>query len=156
MKKLKTNALRILDKEKIKYQVKEYEYDEQMDGLHIVEQVDLNANQIYKTLVLKGNDDFLVCCIPLLKEIDLKKLAKASGHKSVELIHQKELLKITGYIRGGCSPIGMKKKFPTYFEESVLNLDEVAVSAGKRGIQVILNPSDLINCVNGKVVHVTK
>lgn len=154
---MKTNVLRILDQKKIKYRIKEYEYDENhLSGEHIVNQVDLDANQIYKTLVLKGINDYLVCCIPILEEIDLKKLAKVTHHKKVEMIHQKDLLKVTGYIRGGCSPIGMKKTFPTYYEKSILELEEVAVSAGKRGLQVILKPQDLIDCTNGKVIDVIR
>lgn len=157
MKKKKTNALRILDQKHITYETKEYQYDEDhLSGQHIIDQVDLQADQIYKTLVLKGQDDYLVCCIPVLEEIDLKKLAKASGHKSVEMIHQKDLLKISGYIRGGCSPIGMKKLFPTYFQEDVILLDRVAVSAGMRGLQVVLRPDDLIDCVHGQCVDVIR
>ena len=130
--------------------------DDHLSGDHIVDQVDLNANEIYKTLVLKGVNDYLVCCIPVLEEIDLKKLAKASQNKSVEMIHQKELLPLTGYMRGGCSPVGMKKKFNTYFQEDILLLDRVAVSAGKRGLQVILNPNDLIRFVSGECVDVIR
>lgn len=157
MKKVKTNVLRILDKEKISYDTREYQYDEDhLSGEHIVQQVDLEANQIYKTLVLKGTQGYLVCCIPVLEEIDLKKLAKASGNKSVEMVHQKELLGLTGYMRGGCSPIGMKKKFPTYFEKAIMDLEWVAVSAGKRGLQVIMKPQDLINCVDGMIVQIIK
>lgn len=157
MKKVKTNVLRILDKEKISYDTREYQYDEEhLSGEHIVQQVDLEANQIYKTLVLKGTQGYLVCCIPVLEEIDLKKLAKASGNKSVEMVHQKELLGLTGYMRGGCSPIGMKKKFPTYFEKAIMDLEWVAVSAGKRGLQVIVKPQDLINCVDGMIVQIIK
>lgn len=154
---MKTNVLRILDRKKINYRIKEYEYDDNhLSGEHIINQVDLDANHIYKTLVLKGVNDYLVCCIPVLEEIDLKTLAKITNHKKVEMIHQKDLLKVTGYMRGGCSPIGMKKRFPTYFEESILELEEVAVSAGKRGLQVILKPQDLIDCTNGKVVDVVR
>lgn len=157
MKKVKTNSLRILDQLHIHYETREYEYDEEhLSGDHIVSQVDLDANEIYKTLVLKGTQGYLVCCIPVLEEIDLKKLAKASHQKSVEMLHQKDLLGLTGYIRGGCSPIGMKKKFPTYFQEDIVLCDRVAVSAGKRGLQVILNPQDLINSVNGQCVDVIR
>lgn len=157
MKKIKTNVLRLLDQAHIDYEIREYEYDEEhLSGNHIVEQVDLEACEIYKTLVLKGTKDYLVCCIPVLDEIDLKKLAKESQNKSVEMIHQKELLPLTGYMRGGCSPIGMKKKFDTYFQEDILLLDKVAVSAGKRGLQVILKPQDLIDFVNGQCVNVIK
>ncbi|MCD7948925.1 MAG: Cys-tRNA(Pro) deacylase [Erysipelotrichaceae bacterium] len=157
MKVKKTNALRILDSKHINYEIREYEYDENhLSGEHIIEQVDLDAEQIYKTLVLKSHNDYLVCCIPVLEEIDLKKLAKQSGHKSVEMIHMKDLLSVTGYIRGGCSPIGMKKLFPTYFQEDMILLDKVAVSGGKRGLQVILDPNDLIAVVNGEYVDVIR
>lgn len=157
MKSGKTNVLRLLDQAGIDYRVKEYEYDEDhLSGEHIVDQVDLDASQIYKTLVLRGTKGFLVCCIPVLDEIDLKLLAKASGNKSVEMIHQKELLPLTGYMRGGCSPIGMKKMFPTYFQEDMILFDEIAVSAGKRGLQVILSPQDLCDYVHGYYVDVVK
>ncbi len=156
-KKVKTNALRILDQKHIEYKTKEYEYDEEhLGGEHVLKQIDLNANQVYKTLVLKSKNDYLVCCIPVLKEIDLKKLAKASNHKSVEMISVKDLLSITGYIRGGCSPIGMKKQFKTYFQKEIYDESEIAVSAGKRGLQIILNPKDLINLVNGEIVDVVR
>lgn len=157
MKKVKTNALRILDQLHIYYETRDYEYDEEhLSGDHIVSQVDLEANEIYKTLVLKGTQGYLVCCIPVLEEIDLKKLAKVSHQKSVEMLHQKDLLGLTGYIRGGCSPIGMKKQFPTYFQEDILLCDRVAVSAGKRGLQVVLNPQDLIDAVKGNCVDVIR
>lgn len=155
MKKMKTNALRLLDQAHIDYEMKEYEYDEEhLSGEHIIDQVDLDASEIYKTLVLKGTNGYLVCCIPVLDEIDLKKLAKVSHQKSVQMIHQKDLLNLTGYIRGGCSPIGMKKLFPTYFQEDILLNDKVAVSAGKRGLQVVLKPTDLIDFVCGECVDV--
>ncbi len=157
MKKVKTNVLRILDQQHIHYETREYEYDEEhLSGDHIVNQVDLDANEIYKTLVLKGTHQYLVCCIPVMEEIDLKKLAKASGNKSVEMIHQKDLLPLTGYMRGGCSPIGMKKMLSTYFQEDIVHLKRVAVSAGKRGLQVILEPNDLIKCVQGTCVDVIR
>ena len=157
MKKIKTNALRLLDQAHIPYETKEYEYDEEhLSGDHIISQVDLEANQIYKTLVLHCEKDYLVCCIPVLEEIDLKKLAKLSRHKKVEMLHQKDLLGLTGYIRGGCSPVGMKKTFPTYFQEDILLLDKVAVSAGKRGMQMILSPQDLVDYVHGVCGDVIK
>lgn len=157
MKKMKTNVLRILDQKHICYETREYDYDdEHLSGQHIVSQVDLHENEIYKTLVLSYQDGYLVCCIPVLEEIDLKKLAKVSGHKSVSMIHQKDLLNVTGYIRGGCSPIGMKKAFDTYFQEDMKNMKKVAVSAGKRGLQVIIDPEDLRQCVNGQYVDVIR
>lgn len=157
MKKIKTNALRLLDQAHIHYETKEYEYDEEhLSGDHIISQVDFEANQIYKTLVLHCEKEYLVCCIPVLEEIDLKKLAKLSGYKKVEMLHQKDLLGVTGYIRGGCSPVGMKKVFPTYFQEDILTIDKVAVSAGKRGIQMILSPQDLVSYVHGVCGDVIK
>lgn len=157
MKKNKTNALRLLDQVKIHYEVQEYEYDENhLSGDHVLRQVGLSKEEVYKTLVLKGNQDYLVCCIPVLDEIDLKKLAKVSHHKSVEMVHQKDLLGLTGYMRGGCSPIGMKKKLMTYIQEDVQQQDKVAVSAGKRGLQVILAPSDLVKVTHAICVDVIR
>lgn len=147
----KTNALRMLDKAKINYQTKEYEVQEDLSGVHLIKQLGLNAKEVYKTLVLIGDKkDYLVACIPVDQEINLKKLATLSHHKKVEMLHQKDLLATTGYIRGGCSPIGMKKLFPTYFQEDILSLEKVYVSAGKRGLQVILSPQDLINMTHGR------
>lgn len=157
MKKNKTNALRLLDQAKIHYEVQEYEYDEDhLSGEHVLQQVGLSKEEVYKTLVLKGNQDYLVCCIPVLDEIDLKKLAKVSHHKSVEMVHQKDLLSLTGYMRGGCSPIGMKKKLMTYIQEDVQQQDKVAVSAGKRGLQVILAPLDLVKVTHAICVDVIR
>lgn len=152
----KTNALRILDQLKIDYQIKEYEYEDNHVSKEHILNSDLKPEQIYKTIVLKATHEYIVCCIPVLKEIDLKKLAKASGNKSVEMVHQKDLLHLTGYIRGGCSPVGMKKKFVTYFQKDMQELDLVAVSAGKQGMQMILRPEDLLKAVNGEYVDVVK
>ena len=152
-KKFKTNALRMLDKAKIPYSIKEYEYDEEhLDGRHVASQVDMDPNAIFKTLVLHDHhNEHLVCCVPVLEEIDLKKLAKLAGRKSVEMIHQKDLLSVTGYIRGGCSPVGMKKQFPTYIDESILKVDEVAFSACKRGYQMIVNVQQILTYLNVEV-----
>lgn len=157
-KQFKTNALRMLDKAKINFVIKEYEYDEDhLSGHHIVDKVDLQANQIFKTLVLHDNhQQYLVCCIPVLDEIDLKKLAQLAQRKSVEMIHQKDLLNVTGYIRGGCSPVGMKKKFPTFIDESILNVDKVAFSAGKRGYQMVVDTKEIVSYLEatiGKVIR---
>lgn len=157
-KQFKTNALRMLNKAKINYEIKEYEYDEDhLSGHHIVDKVDLQANQIFKTLVLHDNhQQYLVCCIPVLDEIDLKKLAQLAKRKSVEMIHQKDLLNVTGYIRGGCSPVGMKKKFPTFIDESILNVDKVAFSAGKRGYQMVVDTKEIVSYLEatiGKVIR---
>lgn len=156
-KKIKTNALRLLDQAKITYDIKEYQYDEEhLGGQHIVDQVDMQAKDIYKTLVLKGNNGYLVCCIPVLKEIDLKKLAKLSNNKSVAMIHMKELLPLTGYLRGGCSPVGMKKKFDTYFDDSVNECGQIALSAGKRGYQMIVDAKELIKYLDATTGDVVR
>ena len=135
-KKFKTNALRRWDKAKIAYLIKEYEYDEDhLDGRHVASQVDMVPEAIFKTLVLHDNhNEYLVCCVPVLEEIDLKKLAKLAG--------------VTGYMRGGCSPVGMKEQFPTYMDESILKVDEVAFSAGKRGFQMIVKVQDILTYLN--------
>mgnify|MGYP005784517803 FL=1 len=156
-KKVKTNALRMLDRAKINYEIKEYQYDEDhLSGEHIIDQVDMEAKDIFKTLVLKGNNGYLVCCIPVLEQIDLKKLAKLSNNKSVEMIHMKDLLGVTGYIRGGCSPVGMKKKFPTFFDSSIDQCQNVALSAGKRGYQMIVNAKELLNYLDAQVGDVIR
>lgn len=155
---MKTNALRLLDKANIPYTIETYQYDEMhLSGTHIIDQVLLPANQIVKTLVLQSNDGaYLVCCIPVLKNLDLKKVAKVSNHKSVAMIHVKELLPLTGYIRGGCAPIGMKKAFPTYFDYSIVEHPLVAFSAGKRGYQMLVKPQDIIAYSHGKVVEISE
>lgn len=156
-KSVKTNALRLLDKAKIDYEIKEYQYDEDhLDGKHVLLQVEMDAKDVFKTLVLKGNNDYLVCCIPVLEEIDLKKLAKASNNKSVAMIHMKDLLATTGYIRGGCSPVGMKKKFDTYFDCSINECDKIALSAGKRGYQMIVEAKQLLAYLDAVVGDVIR
>jgi len=142
----KTNAARLLDKAKIKYQLITYEVDENdLSAVHVASQLNEAVEQVFKTLVLKGDKtSYFVCIIPGAEELDLKKAAKLSGNKSCEMIPMKELLAITGYIRGACSPIGMKKHFPTFIHESCLTFDKIYVSAGKRGLQLHLSPQDLI------------
>ncbi|MFI3312943.1 MAG: Cys-tRNA(Pro) deacylase [Eubacteriales bacterium] len=141
----KTNAMRLLEQAKIPFITAQYEVDEQdLNGMHAAEGVGMPPVQVYKTLVARGDKKgYLVFCIPVCCELDLKKAAKAAGDKKVELIAVKELLPLTGYIRGGCSPIGMKKKFPTYFEETAQLYDTIAVSAGVRGTQMLISPEDL-------------
>ena len=142
----KTNAARLLDKAKIKYQLIAYEVDENdLSAVHVASQLNEAVEQVFKTLVLKGDKTgYFVCIIPGAEELDLKKTAKLSGNKSCEMIPMKELLAITGYIRGACSPVGMKKHFPTFIHESCLTFDKVYISAGKRGLQLHLSPQDLI------------
>lgn len=148
----KTNAMRLLDGAGISYRPVEYEFDENdLSGLHAAEATGMDPDQVYKTLVARGEKrGILVFCVPVSCELDLKKAARAAGDKKVELIHVKELLGLTGYIRGGCSPVGMKKQYPTFMEETALLYEEVAVSGGARGLQMVLEPEALINYVGIK------
>ncbi|QIH35149.1 Cys-tRNA(Pro) deacylase [Sphingobacterium sp. DR205] len=141
----KTNAVRLLDTAKVKYSLREYEVDDHdVSADHVALSLGLSPETLYKTLVLKGNiDPYIVAVIPGNAQLDLKKIAKASGNKNCEMLPMKDLLAVTGYIRGGCSPIGMKKLFPTFIEEAAQLETEISVSAGKRGLQMILNPNDL-------------
>lgn len=149
----KTNAARLLDKAKIGYELVPYEVDEDnLAAVHVAEQLGENIAQVFKTLVLRGDKNgIFVCVIPGDAEVDLKLAARASANKSAELIHMKELLPITGYIRGGCSPIGMKKPFPTFIHSSCMNFDYIYISAGVRGLQVKIAPGDLIEYVGATV-----
>ncbi len=142
----KTNAARILDELGLPYELAAYEVDENnLSAVHAAASVGENIDQVYKTLVLKGDKTgFFVCVIPGGKELDLKAAARASGNKSCEMLHVKDLMPVTGYIRGGCSPLGMKKHFPTFVEQSCLNWDFIYVSAGKRGLQLKIKPQDLL------------
>ena len=147
----KTNAARLLDQLKIAYDLIPYEVDESdLGAQHIAEQLGLPVERLFKTLVLRGDKTgLIVCVIPGADEVDLKKAARVTGNKRVEMIHVKELLPLTGYIRGGCSPIGMKKAFPTWFHESVMDYDFVYCSAGQRGLQFRLAPADLVRAARG-------
>lgn len=145
-KSTKTNVARLMDAANINYELVPYEVDEDdLSATHVAEQLEEDVEQVFKTLVLRGNKTgILVCVIPGNGEVDLKKAAQISGNKSVEMIHQKELLPLTGYIRGGCSPIGMKKNYPTYIDESATQYDKIYVSAGIRGLQLCIAPKALI------------
>ncbi len=151
----KTNAARLLDKAGIAYELVPYPVDEEhLDAVHIAEVLAEDIGQVFKTLVLKGDKSgFFVCVIPGDREVDLKMAAKASGNKSCDLIHVKELLPTTGYIRGGCSPIGMKKPFPTFIHESCLAHPYIFVSAGVRGLQLRIAPEDLVRYVRASVIR---
>lgn len=152
----KTNAVRLVQQAGITCRETYYEYDEKdLNGKHAAEAIGFPPEQVFKTLVAKGaKKGIMVFCIPVCCELDLKKAAKASGDKSIEMLPVKELLTTTGYIRGGCSPVGMKKKYPTYFDEVCLLFEEIAVSAGERGHQMILPPDDLVQLVGGKLVDI--
>jgi Cys-tRNA(Pro)/Cys-tRNA(Cys) deacylase len=152
----KTNAARLLDKAKISYNLIPYEFDENdLAAQHVADSLGQDIAKVFKTLVLHGDKTgYIVCVIPGDKEVDLKGLAKVSGNKKVEMIPMKDLLSVTGYIRGGCSPIGMKKRFPTYFHSTATEHDIIYVSAGVRGLQVEINPKDLISYVQATVADV--
>lgn len=157
MKKIeKTNAARLLDRAKIPYKLIPYEFDENdLAAQHVADSLGQDIARVFKTLVLHGDrTGYLVCVIPGNCEVDLKALAKVSGNKKVEMIPMKDLLGVTGYIRGGCSPIGMKKAFSTYFHATALEFDTIYVSAGVRGLQVEISPSDLIAFVCASVADV--
>ena len=156
-KPIVTNAMRSLTSSKIPFEAIEYEAEEVGDnfGVHIAELTGIPCEQSFKTLVAKGND-IMAVCVPVDCEVDLKKLATASGNKKVEMIHVKDLLALTGYIRGGVSPIGMKKKYATYIHESCLNFDKMAVSGGTCGVTLLLSPKDLINVTNAKTCDIIK
>lgn len=147
MKIEKTNAARLLDKAAIEYELIPYEVDEEdLSAVHVAEQLGEPVEKVFKTLVLKGDKSgYFVCVIPGADELDLKLAAKVSGNKNCDLIPMKDLLSVTGYIRGACSPIGMKKHFPTYIHHSCKNFDKIYVSAGKRGLQLYLAPGDLVS-----------
>ena len=153
----KTNAMRMLDTMKISYDYKTYEPDENdLSGEHLARQLSMDPAMMFKTLVAKGDKTgYVVACIPVGETLDLKALARVSGNKSVEMLHVKDLLGVTGYIRGGCSPIGMKKHFPTYIDETIILHEKVAVSGGIRGIQLLLSPDDLVRAAEATVCELT-
>lgn len=152
----KTNAARLLDKAKIAYNLIPYEFDENdLAAQHVADSLGQDIAKVFKTLVLHGDKTgYVVCVIPGDKEVDLKALAKVSGNKKVEMIPMKDLLSVTGYIRGGCSPIGMKKRFPTFFHSTATEHKVIYVSAGVRGLQVEIAPQDLITFVQAAVADV--
>ena len=152
----KTNAARLLDKAGISYKLIPYEFDENdLAAQHVADSLGQDIERVFKTLVLHGDKTgHIVCVVPGNAEVDLKALAKASGNKKVEMIAMKDLLSVTGYIRGGCSPVGMKKRFPTFFHTTATDFDTIYVSAGVRGLQVEISPSDLIGFVGAVVADV--
>jgi len=154
----KTNAARLLDSAGVSYELIPYEYDESdLAATHVAEQLGEPLEQVFKTLVLKGDKTgYFVCVIPGGDEVDLKKAAKASGNKNCDLIPMKELLPVTGYIRGGCSPVGMKKPFPTFIDESSILFDYIYISAGQRGLQFRISPEELVTYTGAQTVDLTK
>ena len=154
----KTNAVRLVERAGIPCCEKFYDYDENdLSGVHAAQAIGMPEEQVFKTLVARGERTGInVFCIPVCEELDLKKAAKAAGDKNMELVHVKELLNLTGYIRGGCSPIGMKKKYPTFFDELCLLCEEIALSAGERGHQIIVPPEPIMQLTGAKAVDLTK
>lgn len=141
----KTNAIRLLEQAGVSYEARIYPVDESdLSGTHAAAVLGMPADQVFKTLLLRGaKTGYFVCCIPVDQEVDLKKAAKAAGDKKAEMLPMKDLLPVTGYLRGGCSPVGMKKKFPTFFDASAQKWDRISVSAGTRGEMVLVEPERL-------------
>ncbi len=156
--KKKTNAARILDTLGISYEIKEYEVDEDdLSAVHVAESVGMPIERVFKTLVARGDrNGVLMAVIPGGAELDLKALAAASGNKRVEMVHLKEVFSLTGYIRGGCSPLGAKKEYPVYLDSHAEEQEIIAVSAGKRGEQILLAPADLVKATKATVVAMVR
>ena len=154
----KTNAARILDGLGIHYELKEYPVDlNDLSAVHVAEQVGMNIKQVFKTLVARGDKNgVLMACLPGDGELDLKAIAAASGNKRVEMVHLKEVQGLTGYIRGGCSPLGAKKEYPVYLDESAMDKEWISISAGKRGEQIILAPQDLADAVHATIAPICR
>lgn len=159
MKKIKkTNVMRILDKANISYKAKSYEYEiNDLSGVHAAEALGYDPDMVFKTIVTKGDKTGpVVFCLPSEKELNLKEAAKISGNKKVEMVHVKDLFHLTGYLRGGCSPIGMKKTFPTYIDISINNHKEISISAGQRGQQIIINSKDFLAFTSAQAANITQ
>lgn len=157
-KKLKTNAMRILDSKKVSYEMLSYESEDgKIDGISVAHKIGVDEKNVFKTLVFQGTSkELYVFVIPVAEELDLKNAAKIAGEKKVEMIAVKDILKYTGYIRGGCSPIGLKRDYRTFIHESAKGLNFMIVSAGKIGHQIKLNPNDLVEVVSGKFENLIK
>ena len=155
-KEAKTNAMRILERQKIPYQVLTYECGEFIDGIHVADLTGTPRDQSYKTLIMEGKiRAYYVFVVPIEKEVDRKAAAKAVGEKSVDMVHVKEIQKVTGYVRGGCSPLGMKKQYVTVFDESVRNFEEIYVSGGRIGVSLKVPVEGLLKTTRGVVADVT-
>lgn len=156
-KEVKTNAMRILDRNKIPYEIINYECDEFIDGMHTAEVTGAPVEQSFKTLVMQGKSrQYYVFVIPIADEVDLKAAARTVNEKSVEMVHVKDITTVTGYVRGGCSPLGMKKQFPTVIHESAAAYDKIYISGGRIGITIIVNPDALLGVVHGTYAHVIR
>ncbi|QTQ08325.1 Cys-tRNA(Pro) deacylase [Macrococcoides canis] len=154
-KKIKTNALRKLDQQKIPYEIYTYEVTDELDGITVANKIEKPYAQVFKTLVLHGKLNHYVAVIPVAATLDLKSMSKVVGEKKLELLPVKDLEKLTGYIRGGCSPVGMKKLFPTVIDKRAEQFEEIIVSAGQRGIQMQVSLQSLIKLINAKVSPIT-
>lgn len=154
-KKIKTNALRKLDQKKIPYETYTYEVTDELDGVTVANKIEKPYAQVFKTLVLRGKLNYYVAVIPVVATLDLKSMSKVVGEKKLELLPVNNLEKLTGYIRGGCSPVGMKKLFPTVIDSSAEQFEEIIVSAGQRGIQMQVSLQSLIQLINAKVSPIT-
>lgn len=154
-KEVKTNAMRILDRNKIPYRLNIYECDEFIDGVHIADALGQDYAMTFKTLVMCGKSgQYYVFAIPIDREVDMKKAARVVGEKSLEMVHVKDINQVTGYIRGGCTPIGMKKNYPTVIHESARNLKEMIISGERLGTQIFLAPDDLLEVTKGKYADI--
>ena len=156
-KEVKTNAMRILEKNKIDFQVLTYECDEFVDGVHIADQLGQPYEQSFKTLVMQGKSgEYYVFVLPVDKEVELKKAARTVNEKSLEMVHVKDINAVTGYIRGGCTAIGMKKKYTTVIHESAQDFDRIIISGGRLGSQILLAPEDLAKVTGGKFADIVR
>ena len=157
-KQQKTNAARILDRLGIDYELKDYEVDESdLSAVHVAASVGMPIEQVYKTLVVRGDrNGIMMAVIQGDLELDLKSLASASGNKRAEMVHLKEVFALTGYIRGGCSPLGAKKDYPVYLDERAMEQDSIAISAGKRGEQIVLAPTDLVKAASATIANIAR
>ncbi|MBS5363243.1 MAG: Cys-tRNA(Pro) deacylase [Butyribacter sp.] len=154
-KEVKTNAVRILDRNKIEYELNKYECDDFKDGVSIADMLEQSYDMSFKTLVTVGKSGkYYVFAIPVDKEINMKKAAKEVGEKNIEMVHVKDINAVTGYIRGGCTPIGMKKNYPTVINESAKEHEKIIVSGGRLGLQIILKPDDLVKVTNGRYADI--
>lgn len=150
-KELKTNAMRFLEKNKIPYESQSYQCDEFIDGITVAQNLGQSLDETFKTLIAHGKSGQFYCfLLPVAQELDLKKAAKSVGEKSVELLHVKDITKVTGYVRGGCTPIGMKKQFMTVVHDSAESLPEFFISGGRIGLQIKLSPNELVKSIRGK------
>lgn len=154
-KEVKTNAVRILDRNKVEYELNKYECDDFKDGVSIADMLEQSYDMSFKTLVTVGKSGkYYVFAIPVDKEINMKKVAKEVGEKNIEMVHVKDINAVTGYIRGGCTPIGMKKNYPTVINESAKEHEKIIVSGGRLGLQIILKPDDLVKVTNGRYADI--